>query len=75
MMRKVASHRDRAMQTMQAITTSISLALGEQQLTRSAEHDASMHTSLTKAGEFVTADGEVKQAGLDDDAEATNFSL
>ena len=70
-----ASHRDRAMQTLQAITTSISLALGEQQLSRSADHEASMHTSLTKAGEFVTADGEVKQAGLDDDAEATNFTL
>ena len=70
-----ASHRDRAMQTLQAITTSISLALGEQQLSRSADHEASMHTSLTKAGEFVTADGEVKQAGLDEDAEATNFTL
>jgi len=44
-------------------------------LSRSADHEASMHTSLTKAGEFVTADGEVKQAGLDDDAEATNFTL
>ena len=36
---------------------------------------ANIHTNLTKAGEFVTADGEVRQAGLDDDPEATNFTL
>jgi hypothetical protein len=69
------SHRDKAIQTLQAITTSISLALGEQQLSRSAEHDATIHAEQVKAGQFTTADGTVKQAGLDDDAVADDFSL
>lgn len=69
------THRDRALQTLQAITTSISLALGEQQLSRTSDHEANMHTNLVKAGEFIDSEGNVKQAGLDDNAELENFSL
>ncbi len=69
------SHRDKAIQTLQGITTSISLALGEQQLSRSEEHDATIHAEQVKAGQFTTADGTVKQAGLEDNAEANDFSL
>jgi hypothetical protein len=68
-------HRDRALQTLQGITTSIALALGEQQLSRTTEHDADIHGGLAKAGEFIDSEGNVKQAGLDENDELSSFSL
>ena len=63
------------MQTLQGITTSIALALGEQQLSRTADHDADIHGNLAKAGEFIDAEGNIKQAGIDDNDELNSFSL
>ena len=51
------------------------MALGDSLISRTAEHDASLHGNLTKAGEFVDAEGNVQQAGLEDDPNANNFSL
>jgi hypothetical protein len=67
--------RDAAISTLSAITQSISMALGDALITRTTDHDAALHGNLTKAGEFVDAEGNLQQAGLDDDPNATNFSL
>ena len=34
-----------------------------------------LYGGLTKAGEFVAADGSVKQAGIDDNADTSNFKI
>jgi hypothetical protein len=49
------------------------LALGEVQLTRSAV-ESDLYDNLTKAGEFVDSEGNVRQAGLEEEG-ADNFSL
>jgi hypothetical protein len=69
------AQRDKAMSTLTAITQSISMALGDSLIARTAEHDSTLHGQLTKAGEFVDSEGNVQQAGLDDDPNASNFSL
>ena len=69
------AQRDKAMSTLTAITQSISMALGDSLIARTTEHDAALHGNLTKAGEFVDSEGNVQQAGLDDDPNASNFSL
>jgi hypothetical protein len=52
------------------------MALGDGgMITRGAQHDAELYGNLTKAGEFVAADGTVKQAGLSDDEEQSNFKI
>ncbi len=66
--------RDRAMSTLTAITQSISMALGDSLIARTSEHEAALHGNLTKAGEFVDAEGNVQQAGLDESQDA-GFSL
>tara|TARA_Y100000739_G_scaffold87824_1_gene74950 strand:+ start:1 stop:1497 length:1497 start_codon:yes stop_codon:yes gene_type:complete len=69
------AQRDQAMSTLSAITQSISMALGDSMIARTTEHEAALHGNLTKAGEFVDSEGNVQQAGLDDDPNASNFSL
>ena len=43
-------------------------------ITRTEEHEAKLYGGLTKAGEFI-ADGTVKQAGIDDNADNSNFKI
>ena len=70
------SHRDRAIETLNAIARSLSMSLGDGgMISRSEEHEAKLYGNLTKAGEFVAADGTVKQAGIDDNAEDSNFKI
>jgi len=70
------SHRDRATQTLGAITQSLAMALGDGgMITRRAEHEAKLYVGHTKAGEFVAADGSVMIAGVNEDAEQTNFKI
>ena len=70
------SHRDRAIATLNAIAQSLSMALGDGgMITRSDQHEAKLYGGLTKAGEFVAADGTVKQAGIDDNADQSNFKI
>ena len=68
-----AAQRDRAIQTLQAVVNSLTLALGETNL-RGAD-ESSRYENLTKAGEFVDADGELRQAGIGEDGADANFSL
>ena len=58
-----ATHRDRAMQTLGAITNSLTMSLGEESVVKRIE-GVSIYDNLTKAGEFVAADGSVRQAGV-----------
>ena len=52
------------------------MALGDGgMITRGEEHDSSLYGGLTKAGEFIAADGSVRQAGLADTAEEANFKI
>jgi hypothetical protein len=51
------------------------MALGDSLIARTTEHDAALHGNLTKAGEVVDSEGNVQQAGLDEDPNASNFSL
>lgn len=70
------SHRDRAISTLNAITQSLSIALGDGgMITRGEQHEAKLYDGLTKAGEFVAADGTVKQAGIDENADTSNFKI
>ena len=68
-----ASHRDRALQTLQTIVTSLTVALGEEgSVTR--KELVGLYDKQTKAGEFVAADGTVRQAGIVE-GEGTDFKI
>ena len=70
------SHRDRAIETLNAIAQSLSMALGDGgMITRGEQHEAQLYGGLTKAGEFIASDGSVRQAGIDDDSEQSNFKI
>ena len=68
-----ATHRDRAMQTLGAITNSLTMALGEESVVKRVDV-SSIYDNLTKAGEFVAADGTVRQAGIVE-GENTDFKI
>ncbi|MEC8167482.1 MAG: DUF4129 domain-containing protein, partial [Candidatus Thermoplasmatota archaeon] len=68
-----ATHRDRAMQTLGAITNSLTMALGEESVVKRID-TSSIYDNLTKAGEFVAADGTVRQAGIVE-GENTDFKI
>ena len=54
----------------------LSIALGDGgMITRGEQHEAKLYDGLTKAGEFVAADGTVKQAGIDENADTSNFKI
>ena len=68
-----ATHRDRAMQTLGAITNSLTMALGEESVVKRVDV-SSIYDNLTKAGEFVASDGTVRQAGIVE-GENTDFKI
>ena len=68
-----ASHRDRALQTLNAIVSSLTVALGEEgSVTR--KELVGLYDKQTKAGEFVAADGTVRQAGIVE-GEGSDFKI
>ena len=68
-----ASHRDRALHTLDAIIGSLTMALGEGVLVKRYE-DVNLYDNQVKAGEFVAADGTVRQAGIVE-GEGTDFKI
>jgi len=68
-----ASHRDRAVATLGMIQHSLTVALGEGMLVKRFD-DVNLYDNQTKAGEFVAADGSVRQAGIVD-GEGSNFKI
>jgi hypothetical protein len=67
-------HRDKALVTLNAISSSLTLALGEEG-TVGRKDLVNLYDVQTKAGEFVAADGSMRQAGLDEGDENSGFSL
>jgi hypothetical protein len=68
-----ASHRDRALQTLNAIVQSLTVALGEEGSV-SRKELVGLYEKQTKAGEFVAADGSVRQAGIVE-GEGSDFKI
>jgi hypothetical protein len=68
-----ASHRDRALQTLDAITRSLTVALGEGGMVERKEL-VNLYDKQTQAGEFVAADGSVRQAGIVE-GEGSDFKI
>ena len=68
-----ASHRDRAVATLGMILQSLTVALGEGMIVKRYE-DVNLYDNQTKAGEFVAADGSVRQAGIVD-GQDSNFKI
>ena len=68
-----ASHRDRALQTLDTIVRTLTMALGEGVLVKRFE-DVNLYDNQVKAGEFVAADGSVRQAGIVE-GEGTDFKI
>jgi len=70
------THRDGSIETLQGIVESITMALGEEgRIERQAEHDSTLHTKITKAGEFKSADGSIIIAGQTDGDDKERISL
>ena len=65
--------RDQAISTLGAITTSITSALGEEGQVKRYEASG-LYDKQTKAGEFIAADGSVRQAGIVE-GESTDFKI
>ncbi|MBJ24430.1 MAG: hypothetical protein CMB64_07160 [Euryarchaeota archaeon] len=62
------THRDAAIQTLQMISDSITIALGEEgRIERTAEHSSDIHEKQVKAGMFKSADGSMIIQGQTDD--------
>ena len=71
-----ASHRDRALGTLGAIQGSLTRALGEEAVETTVRKEVvNLYDKQTKAGEFVAADGSVRQAGQDDGQDDSGFSI
>ena len=68
-----ATHRDWAVQTLDAIVRSLTVALGEGGMVERKEV-VNLYDKQTKAGEFVAADGTVRQAGIVE-GEGTDFKI
>jgi hypothetical protein len=68
-----ATHRDRAIQTLNAITNSLTMSLGEEATVKRVDV-TSLYENQTKAGQFVDADGTVRQAGIVE-GEGSDFKI
>jgi hypothetical protein len=68
-----ASHRDRALQTLDTIVRTLTMSLGDGVLVKRYE-DVSLYDNQTKAGEFLAADGTMRQAGIVE-GEGTDFKI
>jgi hypothetical protein len=69
-----AEHRDKAMNTLHAISSSLTLALGEEGMVGRKDL-VNLYDVQTKAGEFVASDGTMRQAGIDDGDDNSGFSI
>jgi|TARA_B100001094_G_scaffold295134_1_gene316226 heat shock protein beta len=68
-----ASHKERALRTLDGITRSLTVSLGEGGMVERKEL-VNLYDKQTKAGEFVAADGTVRQAGIVE-GEGTDFKI
>ena len=71
-----AGHRDRALATLGAIQGSLTRALGEEAVETTVRKEVvGLYDKQTKAGEFVAADGSLRQAGQDEGQNDSGFSI
>jgi len=70
-----AAQRDRAIAALQGIVNSLTAALGDSMLSRSNIDESTLYGTVTKAGEFVDAEGETRIAGIDEDTPDDGFRI
>ena len=70
-----ADQRDRAIAALQGIVNSLTAALGDSMLSRSNIDESTLYGTVTKAGEFVDAEGETRIAGIDEDTPDDGFRI
>ena len=70
-----ADQRDRAIGALQGIVNHLTAALGDSMLSRSNIDESTLYGTVTKAGEFVDAEGETRIAGIDEDTPNDDFRI
>ena len=70
-----SDQRDRAIATLQSIISHMTASLGDSMLLRTSSNESEMYSSVTKAGEFVDSEGQVRLAGVDEDNPDDNFRI
>ena len=70
-----ADQRDRAIGALQGIVNHLTAALGDSMLSRSNIDESTLYGVVTKAGEFVDAEGETRIAGIDEDTPNDDFRI
>ena len=70
-----ADQRDRAIGALQGIVNHLTAALGDSMLSRSNIDESTLYGTVTKAGEFVDAEGETRIAGIDEDTPDDGFRI
>jgi hypothetical protein len=53
----------------------MTVSLGDSVLVRTMDTESSMYSSLTRAGEFIDSDGQVRLAGVDEDDADSGFRI
>ena len=53
----------------------MTVSLGDSVLMRTSDNESSMYGSVTRAGEFVDSEGQVRLAGVDEDDPASGFRI
>jgi hypothetical protein len=70
-----SDQRDRAIATLQSIISHMTASLGDSMLMRTSANESEMYSSVTKAGEFVDSEGQVRLAGVDEDNPDDDFRI
>ena len=70
-----AEQRDRAISTLQAIINHMTVSLGDSVLVRTIDNESSMYDTVTRAGEFIDSDGQVRLAGVDENDADSGFRI
>ena len=70
-----SDQRDRAIATLQSIISHMTSSLGDSMLLRTSANESEMYSSVTKAGEYIDSEGQVRLAGVDEDSPDENFRI
>ena len=70
-----ADQRDRAIATLQSIVNHLTSSLGDSMLNRSYSNESGLYGTITKAGEFVDSEGQIRIAGIDEENQNDDFKI
>jgi plastocyanin len=70
-----ADQRDRAIATLQSIVNHMTASLGDSMLNRAYSNESGLYGTITKAGEFVDSEGQIRIAGIDDENQNDDFRI